>query len=119
MQYLIRISIEFQVKLSEWKIVFFIAAAFYFCGNLIFVIFGNASIQPWNEPLMEENTNSTDVENEEKHGKVILIYKKNVKKMNRLTTNTKFHMSRMNEMDIFLLRKKSAKFLSTSTQDDY
>lgn len=36
--------------MSEWKIIFFIAAAFFFLGNLIFVIFGKASIQPWNDP---------------------------------------------------------------------
>lgn len=41
----------FQVKLEEWKIIFFIAAAFYFSGNLIFVIIGKAEIQPWNEAV--------------------------------------------------------------------
>lgn len=45
--------------MGEWKIVFFIAAAFYFFGNLIFVIIGKASIQPWNEPIHEQR-NSTE-----------------------------------------------------------
>lgn len=41
------------MKLGEWKIVFFIAAAFYFSGNLLFVIIGKAEIQPWNEAVDE------------------------------------------------------------------
>lgn len=31
-----------------WRNVFFIAAGFYLIGNLIFVIFAQAEIQPWN-----------------------------------------------------------------------
>lgn len=38
-----------QVKIEEWKTVFFIAAGFYLIGNLVFVIFGKAETQPWNE----------------------------------------------------------------------
>lgn len=49
-----------QVKMSEWKIVFFIAAAFYFCGNLLFVIFGKADIQPWNDADYEVKKNSNN-----------------------------------------------------------
>lgn len=45
--------------MSEWKIVFFIAAAFYFSGNLLFVIFGKANIQPWNDAEQEPRKNST------------------------------------------------------------
>ncbi|XP_017836163.1 putative inorganic phosphate cotransporter [Drosophila busckii] len=34
---------------NQWRLVFFIAAGFYFVGNGLFVIFGRASIQPWND----------------------------------------------------------------------
>lgn len=36
------------MKQSEWQLIYFIAAGFFFVGNLIFVIFGTAEIQPWN-----------------------------------------------------------------------
>uniref|UniRef100_A0ABK8FQZ9 Major facilitator superfamily (MFS) profile domain-containing protein n=1 Tax=Anopheles gambiae TaxID=7165 RepID=A0ABK8FQZ9_ANOGA len=34
----------------QWRRVFYIAAGVYFFGNLTFIIFGKADIQPWNEP---------------------------------------------------------------------
>ncbi|XP_055593478.1 putative inorganic phosphate cotransporter isoform X2 [Uranotaenia lowii] len=34
----------------QWRTVFYISAAVYFCGNLVFIILGKADIQPWNEP---------------------------------------------------------------------
>lgn len=50
-----------QVKAQEWKIIFFIAAGFYFAGNLVFVIFGRGEIQPWNEQQSEkEQSNQTN-----------------------------------------------------------
>ena len=33
-----------------WNIVFYLSAAIYVLGNLIFIIFGQAEAQPWNEP---------------------------------------------------------------------
>lgn len=69
-----------QVKLGEWRIIFFVAAAFYFFGNLIFVIFGEASIQQWNEPN-EDNTNSTDMD-EGKLGKFLYLIK--IKSLNMI-----------------------------------
>ncbi|XP_029053137.2 putative inorganic phosphate cotransporter [Osmia bicornis bicornis] len=33
-----------------WNIVFYLSAAIYVLGNLIFIIFGQAEVQPWNEP---------------------------------------------------------------------
>lgn len=42
-------NLHIQVKREEWKTVFFIAAGFYLVGNLVFVIFGKAEIQAWNE----------------------------------------------------------------------
>ncbi|XP_068146982.1 putative inorganic phosphate cotransporter isoform X1 [Drosophila tropicalis] len=35
---------------TQWRVVFFIAAAIYLVGNGLFVIFGKANIQPWNDP---------------------------------------------------------------------
>lgn len=54
--------------MAEWKIIFFIAAAFYFSGNLIFVIFGKASIQPWNEK--KDETTHSSASDDTKLGKV-------------------------------------------------
>ncbi|XP_067632690.1 putative inorganic phosphate cotransporter isoform X2 [Eurosta solidaginis] len=34
----------------EWRMVFFIAAGFYFFGNLLFIIFGKTDVQSWNSP---------------------------------------------------------------------
>lgn len=39
-----------QEKEERWRTVFLITACFYFFGNFIFVLFGQAKIQPWNEP---------------------------------------------------------------------
>ncbi|XP_017753621.1 PREDICTED: putative inorganic phosphate cotransporter [Eufriesea mexicana] len=33
-----------------WNIVFFLSAAIYILGNLVFIIFGSTDIQPWNNP---------------------------------------------------------------------
>ena len=39
-----------QTNVVEWRIVFFIAAGFYFVGNLLFVVLGKTEVQPWNSP---------------------------------------------------------------------
>ncbi|KAH8307259.1 hypothetical protein KR044_008639, partial [Drosophila immigrans] len=36
---------------NQWRLVFFIAAGFYLVGNGLFVLFGKANIQKWNNPL--------------------------------------------------------------------
>ncbi|XP_055836547.1 putative inorganic phosphate cotransporter [Episyrphus balteatus] len=36
---------------EQWRIVFFIAAAFLFIGNLLFIVFGKFEPQYWNEPM--------------------------------------------------------------------
>lgn len=41
----------------QWRIIFFISAGVYFFGNLQFIIFGKASIQPWNDPEAERKRN--------------------------------------------------------------
>lgn len=45
---------------AEWKTVFFLSAAIYIIGNLVFVIFGKAEIQKWNEPADRGSSESTD-----------------------------------------------------------
>lgn len=39
---------------TYWNIVFYVSSAIYFLGNLIFVIFGQAEVQPWNNPTSEK-----------------------------------------------------------------
>lgn len=34
---------------TQWRIVFFISAGIYLLGNTLFVIFGKAKVQKWNE----------------------------------------------------------------------
>lgn len=60
------------MKIEEWKMVFFIAAGFYFTGNLLFLIFGEAEIQPWNEPNDEHScTSVTTDDDDEKIGEIV------------------------------------------------
>ncbi|TDG48328.1 hypothetical protein AWZ03_005283 [Drosophila navojoa] len=35
---------------EQWRIVFFVAAGFYLVGNGLFILFGRADVQPWNDP---------------------------------------------------------------------
>ncbi|KMY94944.1 putative inorganic phosphate cotransporter isoform X1 [Drosophila simulans] len=44
---------------EQWRIVFFIAAGFYLVGNTLYVIFGKANVQPWNDPPAKPRRNST------------------------------------------------------------
>ncbi|XP_016991510.1 putative inorganic phosphate cotransporter [Drosophila rhopaloa] len=37
-------------NVHEWRLVFLLAAAFYFVGNLLFVIFGRTEVQWWDSP---------------------------------------------------------------------
>ncbi|KAM7342259.1 putative inorganic phosphate cotransporter [Cochliomyia hominivorax] len=41
---------------NEWRIVFFITAAVYLIGNGLFVIIGQATIQPWNDQVVSNST---------------------------------------------------------------
>ncbi|XP_037942181.1 putative inorganic phosphate cotransporter [Teleopsis dalmanni] len=48
---------------EQWRIIFFIAAFFYLIGNLLFIIFGRTSVQPWNNPTeTPKQNNSTPAE---------------------------------------------------------
>ncbi|XP_067634387.1 putative inorganic phosphate cotransporter isoform X2 [Eurosta solidaginis] len=39
---------------TQWRIIFFIAGAVSFVGNLLFVLFGTAKRQPWNDEQLPE-----------------------------------------------------------------
>ncbi|XP_011178019.1 putative inorganic phosphate cotransporter isoform X1 [Zeugodacus cucurbitae] len=52
---------------NQWRIIFFIAAGFYFVGNLLFIIFGSTDVQSWNDPQPKpspEKRNSTQLESQ-------------------------------------------------------
>lgn len=51
------------MKIEEWKIIFFIAAGIFFGGNLLFVIFGEAEIQPWNEAVADNSNTLATAKN--------------------------------------------------------
>lgn len=44
----------------QWRTVFYIAAGIYFFGNLTFVLFGKADIQPWNETHANKKDDDTE-----------------------------------------------------------
>lgn len=44
---------------EQWRIIFFIASGFYFVGNLMFILFGQARIQPWNDFQPSEKARSS------------------------------------------------------------
>lgn len=35
-------------SVDQWRIVFFVTGTMFFVGNLVFVLFGSADVQPWN-----------------------------------------------------------------------
>ncbi|XP_049836738.1 putative inorganic phosphate cotransporter [Schistocerca gregaria] len=46
---------------EEWRYIFLMAAGIYFLGNLTFVIFGKAEVQPWNDPSFMKKKHEDDV----------------------------------------------------------
>ncbi|XP_014212270.1 putative inorganic phosphate cotransporter isoform X2 [Copidosoma floridanum] len=46
---------------NQWHVVFYITAAIYFVTNLIFLIFGKADIQPWNDPVEKLKESTTQI----------------------------------------------------------
>lgn len=46
---IIYLKFRFQSDPLQWRIIFFISAGVYFFGNLQFIIFGKAAVQPWND----------------------------------------------------------------------
>ncbi|XP_052747704.1 putative inorganic phosphate cotransporter isoform X2 [Galleria mellonella] len=45
---------------KEWHKIFYLASIIYIIANIIFLIFGSAELQTWNEPNESENKNTTD-----------------------------------------------------------
>ncbi|XP_065369173.1 putative inorganic phosphate cotransporter isoform X2 [Calliphora vicina] len=41
---------------DEWRIVFFITAGVYLVCNLLFVVFGKGTVQPWNDQVVSNST---------------------------------------------------------------
>ncbi|XP_034255015.1 putative inorganic phosphate cotransporter isoform X2 [Thrips palmi] len=37
-----------QTSIEQWRYVFFVTCAMFFLGNLVFICFGSAEVQPWN-----------------------------------------------------------------------
>ncbi|XP_055837989.1 putative inorganic phosphate cotransporter [Episyrphus balteatus] len=48
---------------SQWRIIFFIAAAVYLVGNSLFIAFGKVETQPWNEPKKSVTNGQTSAQN--------------------------------------------------------
>ncbi|XP_046982453.1 vesicular glutamate transporter 1-like [Schistocerca americana] len=48
--------------IQEWRIVFLTAAGVFFVGNLIFVIFADGEVQPWNAPNYSRGKNKETIE---------------------------------------------------------
>lgn len=59
------ILLYFQSNRSQWQMVFAIAAAIFFFGNLIYIIWGTAVSQPWDaeDYLVPKDTESSVKEN--------------------------------------------------------
>ncbi|KAL5286732.1 hypothetical protein ACFFRR_008004 [Megaselia abdita] len=47
----------------QWRIVFFISAAFFFTGNLLFCLFGKTEVQPWNNGPVSRRQSTREAEN--------------------------------------------------------
>lgn len=60
----IKRSLAFQSSVYQWNIVFYVSAAIYFLGNLVFVIFGTGEVQWWNDPEARRQKWRGDKENE-------------------------------------------------------
>ncbi|KAF4517148.1 hypothetical protein B566_EDAN006447 [Ephemera danica] len=49
---------------DQWEIIFLLTAGIYFMGNTVFVTFGSAKVQPWNDPDWPNNENLQTVSEE-------------------------------------------------------
>ncbi|XP_037956223.1 putative inorganic phosphate cotransporter [Teleopsis dalmanni] len=50
---------------NEWRIVFFITAGVYLLCNSLFLIFGKATVQPWNDQTVTSSTRSLQKKSDE------------------------------------------------------
>ncbi len=46
--------LNLQQTIEAWRTVFLIAGCIYAGGNVIFILFGSAAVQPWNETKEEK-----------------------------------------------------------------
>lgn len=60
--------VRFQEDQHLWHIVFYISAFIYFVGNLVFIIFGKAEIQWWNDPTEVKAREERKVHNDHEVG---------------------------------------------------
>ncbi|KAG8266865.1 hypothetical protein J6590_061691 [Homalodisca vitripennis] len=49
-----------QTSRDQWMVAFYISAAIFFVGNLVFIVFGSTDVQPWNDPLREDSKNEKE-----------------------------------------------------------
>lgn len=61
------------VKAVEWRTVFYVAAIFYFIGNLVFIIFGKTETQPWNSECKERRIHIRTIGNTCRNRNEIII----------------------------------------------
>jgi len=45
-----------QGSTEQWRTVFWIAAAVYLVGNVLFLVLGDGVVQPWNDPNFNSET---------------------------------------------------------------
>lgn len=50
LRWIIQFLLSFQALQSEWRVVFWVTAAFQIAQLVIFACFGSAKVQPWNSP---------------------------------------------------------------------
>ncbi|KAG8315546.1 hypothetical protein J6590_067903 [Homalodisca vitripennis] len=50
--------IQDETSREQWMSAFYVCAATLFLGNLVFLIFSTAVVQPWNDPLKSEEQNT-------------------------------------------------------------
>jgi len=50
---------------AEWRVVFYLSAAIYLLGAIVFTIFGDGEIQPWVRPFMTQGQGTSEVKQEE------------------------------------------------------
>jgi len=53
-----------QQTIEAWRMVFYLGAAVYVLGTIIYLIFGSGEVQPWALPKKEEELEGLDTEKE-------------------------------------------------------
>ncbi|KYM76069.1 Putative inorganic phosphate cotransporter, partial [Atta colombica] len=50
------VIIKDSTNILQWRSVFFLSAAIYTVGNLIFILFGTSEVQKWNDPIESKDS---------------------------------------------------------------